>query len=350
MAGVEIREYAGDFEDVVALAWRVWIGEYGGRIWAPLPETAFMRERFAPETGAIGVVALQGNRLVGSVFSLPRTIRLGRDAHRVALCAGLTVDPAHARVALPLNERLRRLNEERGAAACLGMVLTNPDSASYRFWMKYAETYPSTFRIVAKSGFWAKFLRPDAMARAGIERWERLASRLAGPLLRRTPFGPDAHVRSYVATDLDRCLEMSERTSAGVDWATRWTAAELAAQLGGASYTTLVHERDGIVRAFVNYHTFPMHGRELVRCAMLHHWAEDGMTAPARIRFVSHVCTGLRDAGVDMVIAPRSATMPAAALLANLFLPASEGFHIGLFPTRGTQAVPPPKSWSFDLT
>ena len=41
--------------------------------------------------------------------------------------------------------------------------------------------------------------------------------------------------------------------------------------------------------------------------------------------------------------------MPAAALFANLFVPASRGFHIGLFPTDRTRAVPPPERWSFEI-
>jgi hypothetical protein len=349
MAALEVRQYVGDFEDIVALASRVWVGEYGGKTWAPLPEAAYLRERFAPETGAVCLVAVEGSKLVGSVMALPRTMRIDGTVHPVAMCTGFTVEPSNRRVALPLTERLRRLTEERGAAAGIGMVLGDPDSPSYRFWMKYAEAYPKTFRIVLKSGFWAKFLRPDVIARAGITRWERIASRVAGPVIRATPFGYDGNVRPYRATDLGRCLELVEATSRGVDWATSWTPEELAAQLGATQFTSLVYERGGTVRALVNCHAFPMQGRERVRCAMVDLWAEAGMTGSERVRFVSDLCTRLRDLGTDAVVVPRWTTVPAGALLANLFMPASPGFYIGMFPTERTQGLSPPRSWSFDV-
>jgi hypothetical protein len=63
MAGVDIRDYRGDFEDIVELAHRVWVPEYGGKTWIPLPEAALLREKFAPETGAVSLVAvLHGSR------------------------------------------------------------------------------------------------------------------------------------------------------------------------------------------------------------------------------------------------------------------------------------------------
>ena len=45
MAGIEIRDYEGDFEDVVELTRRVWVPEYGGATWVPIPDAAFLRWR-----------------------------------------------------------------------------------------------------------------------------------------------------------------------------------------------------------------------------------------------------------------------------------------------------------------
>lgn len=349
MARLEIRQYAGDFEDVVEHARQVWIGEYAGKTWAPLPDAAFLREKFAQTTGAVCLVAHEGTKLVGSVLSLPRTMRFHGEHHAIAMCTGFTVEPANRRVALPLTEKLRRINEEHGASASIGLVLDDPTSPSFRFWMKYAEAYPKSFRIVSKFGFLAKFLRPENIARAGIERWERIASRTVGPLLRQAPFGYDAHVRPYVASDLPRCLEMSVKTSAGMDWAMCWTAEQLEAQLGGSYATSLVYERDGQVQALVNCHSFIMQGRETVRCAIVDVWAEDGITGFGRARLISHLCKHLREIGIDSVVAPRSAAMPVGALTANLFMPASRGFYIGMFPTDRTRAVAAPQRWSFEI-
>src|SRR3954468_6573286 len=195
MAGVDIRDYRGDFEDVVELAYRVWVPQYGGKTWIPLPEAAFLREKFGQGTGAVCPVAYEGSNLVGSVFSLPRRMCIGGIDYPVSMFTGFTVEPSRRRVALPLIERLRRANEDNGTAFGIGLVLDDPTSASFRFWTKYAEAYPKNFRFVFRGGYWAKFLRPDAFAKAGIKTWERIASHTLGPLLRLTPHGYDPNVR-----------------------------------------------------------------------------------------------------------------------------------------------------------
>lgn len=349
MAGIEIREYSGDFEDVIELSWRVWIAEYAGKTWAPLPDAEFLRQKFAPETGAICLVAYEAGKLIASVFALPRMMRFGDEVHPVAMCGGFTVEPSKRRVALPLTERLRRLTEERGAAAGIGLVLDDPTSPSFRFWMKFAEAYPKTFRIAFKGGIMAKFLRPESIARAGIARWERVASRTLGPLLRGTVFGNDPNIRPYRSTDLDRCLQLTQTSTRNVDWAMQWTREELSAQLDPGHYTTLVYERDGVVQAFVNTHSMVLQGREKIWGANIDVWAEDDMTALGRAHLVGRVCKDLRAAGMDALVAPRMGSMPTSALAANLFMPASRGFYIGLFPTDRTRSVPTPKTWSFEV-
>jgi hypothetical protein len=350
MAAVEFKEYRGDFEDVVALTARVWLPEYGGRIWFPMPEAAFLREKLAPDSGVLCPVAYDGDKLVGSVFSVPRTLRVNGASYPVSMYTGFSVEPAHRRLALPLIERLRRANEARGVAFGIGMVLDDPRSASFQFWTKYADAFPNSFRFIFNGGYLAKFLRPDALARAGIMAWERISSRMFGPVVRLTPASVDPNVRAYRPSDLDRCAELIERGSADIDWAMQWSRDELVAQLGGPAYTTLLYERQGTVQGMVNCHSFPLQGRELIRCAFIDLWAHEDMNFAERTRFVGHLCTHLRRQGIHGVIAPRSAAMPTGALLANLFLPAAQHFRIGIFPTKLTPELTPPKTWSFEIT
>src|SRR5712691_4568329 len=350
MAGIEIQEYHGDFEDLAELAHRVWVAEYGGKNWFPLPDAAFLRGRLGPQSGALCPVAYNGTKLVGSVFSVPHSLRVGGRVFPISLYTGFTVDPDHRRLALPLIERLRRDNEERGVAFGIGMVLDDPTSPSYRFWTKYAQTFPQSFRFLFRGGYWAKFLAPHAMARAGVEAWERVASRAFGPLLRFTPHGYDPHVRPYRAGDLERCAQMLDEAAVGFDWAMVWQPKQLSSQLENPAYQTLVFERDGRVEGMVNYHCFSLHGRETVRAALVDLWADDDLTGAQRVRLLSHLCTDLRARGVHAVAAPRSAMMPSAAFVANLFLPASQHFVIGAFLTPRTVPLSPPKTWSLEIT
>lgn len=348
MAGFEIRDYEGDFEDVLELHRRVWVPEYRDQNWVPIPDGAFLRRKFTPQSGGVCTVAYKGTKLVGSVFSAPHALRIGDTVYPVALCTAFTVDPEHRRLALPLVERIRRADEERGAAFGIGMVLDDPKSASYRFWSKYAEAFPQNFRFVLRGGYWGKFLAPNVLARAGIKVWERTVTRALGPLLRAT-HGYDKNVRRYCSTDLEQCAQLVEKTSAGLDWAMFWKRAQLEAQLTNPEYTTFVLERDGQIRGMVNSHCLSVQGRQLVRAATIDLWTDD-MTSGERIRLLSHLCTHLREHDVHAVIAARSAVTPGTAFLANLFLPAANNFRIGVFPTQRAVPFTPPRTWNLEVT
>jgi hypothetical protein len=348
MAGIEIRDYRGDFNDLADFGRKVWLHEYEGKTWIPIPDAAFMRWRVSPESGALSPVAYDGTKIVGSVFSFPHSLRIGEATLPVAIYTGFTVDADYRGVALALIQRLRQDNEERGVAFGIGMVLDDPTSASYRFWTKYAEAFPQNFQFIFNGGYWAKFLGPEALATAGIAAWERLASRMFGPLLRFTPYKNDPRVRSYRAADLDRCAQMLSQSTADFDWAMVWQKDQLAAQLDNPAYKTLVFERDGQVKGMVNYHSFAMHGRGPIKAAMIDIWADDYLSVIERARLLGHLCAHLTKQGVHAVIAPRSAMMPAAAFVANLFMPAPQRFRIGLFSTPRSVPVAAPQKW--DLT
>jgi hypothetical protein len=349
MQGVELQDYRGDFEDITELVRRVWIAEYGGQHLVPVPDAAFLRWRVGAQSGALCPVAYDGTSLVGSVFSLPHSLRIGSSVLPVALYTALTVDPDHRRLALPMVEHLRRYNEERGIAFAIGMVPNDPSSISYRFWTKYAETFPQKFRFLFRGSYWAKFLAPRELARAALEAWQRLAGHTLGPLLRLTPHRLDPHVRPYRAADLEHCARLLDKTSTGFDWALVWPPEQLAHYLGNPALGTLVFERGGCVRGMVSYHGLVLEGREAVRTALIDLWADE-LTGTERVRLVSHLCNDLRERGVHLVIAPHCAMMPTTAFLANLFLPGSEHFHVGAFLTRHTTSLSPPKTWSLLMT
>jgi hypothetical protein len=349
MAGVEIRDYCGDFEDVAELTRRIWGQEYGGKVWAPIASAAFLKWRMGPESGAMRLVAYEGNKIVGTMFSVPHPIRVAGSVIQASLSDMFTVDPDHRRIALLLIERLRRHNEERGIALTTGLILGDPTSISYRFWIKYAERFPQNFRFLFRGGYLAKFLSPPVLARAGINVWERLASRALGPVLRLIPYRSDPHVRPYRAGDLERCVQLLDKASTGLDWTLLWPPEQLSHQLANPTSGTLVFERDGRVQALAHYHILAMQGRDLVRAALLDLWADDDLTAAQRVRFVSHLCQHLRDGDVHLVAAPRYAMLPTAAFLANMFIPMPEHFHVGVFLARGGVVPAPPKSWSMVL-
>jgi hypothetical protein len=347
MAGVEIRNYCGDFEDLVELTGRVWIPQYAGKMWFSLPDAPTIRG-WAEGGGCLA--AYHGTKIVGCIFSIPYRLRIDSTEHTIGLITGFTADPNHRRVALPLVERIRRLHDERGIAFGLGGFASDETSPSYRFWTKYARAFPQKYHALFRTGHWFKILAPAALARAGITPWERLASRTLGQLLRFTPHASDPRVRPYRAADLERCAQLMDKCCADFDWAIVWGAGQLAHELKDPAYDILVFEHDGEVRGMVRYRRVVTYGRAPVNTAAIDLWADDGLTGGQRARLLGHVCNHLRERDVHVVLALRCAMMPASTFAANFFMPPVARLHVSALLTRPDFAPPAPKTWSLVLS
>ena len=346
MRQIEMRDHCSDYEDLAEFWNRIWIPEYEGKTWVSVTDAGYCQWLAGPQSGAMCSAAYEGTKLVGSMFSVPHSLRVGSLVHAIGLTFGLTVDSAHRRLALPLVERLRRHSAERGIKFALGTVANDPTSPSHRFWTKYAEAFPQNLTFLFPVNYWGKVLAPLVLAKASVKPWERLASRALGPLSPLTPYQYDRHVRSYRTSDLERCGQILDKAAAGFDWALMWSPERLSHRLAGPVCETLVFERNGRVQGLVNYNCFFMQGRERVLAAMIALWADDGLTSMQRVRFLGHTCNHLRARGVHIVVAQRSAMMPAAIFLANLFLPIPGLGRLAALWTGATMPLPLPKAWS----
>jgi hypothetical protein len=346
MAGIEIREYCGDFEDLVELTSRVWRATYAGKMWFSLPDAPTFR-CWAQAGGCIA--AYQGTKVVGTIFSVPSTLRIRSSVRTVPLITGFTVDPDHRRVAWPLVERVRRLHQERDIAFGLGVLGSDRTSVSYRFWTRYQKAFPQRFRFLFRSSHWFKILAPREFGRASISAWERLASSVLGPVLNLTGRRHNPHVRRYSAGDLEHCAGMLNQSSSGFDWAVLWSAKQLADELEDPALDTLLLERDGKLQGMVRYRLLSTYGRQPVQSALIDLWADDGLSYSQRVGLLGHVCNHLRERNVHIALALRCAMMPTSAFMANLFLP-SPPVHIVALVTSPELMPAPPKTWSLVLT
>jgi hypothetical protein len=94
VSGLAIRDYAGDCEDVAALGRKVWTATYGSTMWFPLWDAAFLRWQIGG--GALAPALYDGDRLVGTFFSLPHKLRIESQTLPVRLASWYTVDPAYS--------------------------------------------------------------------------------------------------------------------------------------------------------------------------------------------------------------------------------------------------------------
>jgi hypothetical protein len=345
MAAGEIQDYRGDFEDLTAFWNRIWLSQYAGKMWLTIPDAQFFRWQLGPPSGALCHTAYEGSKLVGSVFSIPYSLRIGSATYPIALASGFTVDPDHPGLALPLIDRLRRRDAERGISFALSTVFRDPMTPSHRFWLKYSQAFPRNFKFLFPISYWAKWLAPQMLARAGIKPWERLTGRALQPLVVLDRSKPDPHVRPYRPADLEQCAQLLDRASARLDWATLMTREQLTRQLEYAAGGAWLFEREGRIQGLVSYHCAAMHGRERILGAVISLWADDGLSGMQRARLLGHVCNHLRQNGVHLVVAQRCAMMPASAFVANLFVPIPAPWYLAAVLTPNAPPLTFPKTW-----
>ena len=82
MASIDIQDYRGDFEDVADLARRVWVPEYAGQTWVPIPDAEFLRWRLAPAenwtTNRARVEVTESSTALGARGPNAEALALGR--------------------------------------------------------------------------------------------------------------------------------------------------------------------------------------------------------------------------------------------------------------------------------
>ena len=119
-----------------------------------------------------------------------------------------------------LIERLRQHNEERRMSPT-GLILGDPSRSHIVSEIKYAETFPQNFRFLFRGGYPAEFLAPDIIAQAGINAWERLASRCAGAITWPASYGL---TRTCDLTALQTGTMRSDTGQGprGLDWTLLW--------------------------------------------------------------------------------------------------------------------------------
>ena len=343
MNGIEIREYRGDFQDVADLVQRAFGATHLGKKLFPLYDAAFLSWQLGSGSEALLPAAYDGNRLVGTLFSIPHTVRIGSKTCSIGICSWFAVDPEHQRsdLGLRLTEAVRQRQGERGLVCSL--VVTMGDLP---FRSRYLRAHPGAYALLFKLGLWVKMLVPRKLATAATEPAPRLLSRAVGPLLGIIPQPHHAHVRLYRAGDLQSCALLLEKAGAAFDWALVWSIERLARQLASRVSNTLVLERDSRLQGLINYHFITVQGHEPIRAAMIDLWADGNLSNMERARFLGHFCQELRTRNIELIMAARSAMMPAAAFAANLFIPTPREFHVGSILTQGAEPLPEPKTWS----
>ena len=125
---------------------------------------------------AAGLAAYQGTKIVGSIFSIPCSLRIGSAVRTVPIITGFAVDPDHRRAAVPLVERIRRLHAEREIAFGIGGFGGSRSSASrLQFLDEILARISAEISFLFQTGHWFD-TGPRRHGAGQHHPWERLAS------------------------------------------------------------------------------------------------------------------------------------------------------------------------------
>ena len=354
MAGIEIRDYEGDFEDVVELTRRVWVPEYGGQTWVPIPDAAFLRWKLAPRSGAVCPVAYEGTKLVGTFFSIPHALRIGDTVYPVGMCTGFTVAPEHRRLALPLIERLRHAGEERGLAFGIGMVLDDPSRRLTAFGLSMLKPFPRTSALCSEAaiGPIPGAARVRASRHRGLGTNFSARPRSAAPLhsLRLS------QKRSTLPRRRPGAMHQKWRKPppASIGLCPGSGSSRASSQLEHLEYATFVLERDGEIKGMVNSHCVSLQGRERNCAAMIDLWTDDQTTGgewgscSATFAQLPVVKQALYCLGYAEPLLRSDAGRGVSDK--DLCFPYAQKFRICVLPRRLTISFTPPKTWNLEIT
>ena len=322
---LEVRTYEGNADELSRFVGSVWRATYAGKMPLPIWDAAYfdwqLLWRPASNRPAC-IAAYDGDRLVGTLLGEEFRFRWFDREHLGTQGSWLSVDPEYRRagVAGLMLKELKRRHIERGADFQIGYGYEGSRlSLGPKFWGKY----PKDTIVPKKLGFWARVLNYKAVADWELNRLEGIGARTLGWWQRGAArWSPDPQVRPYTPPDLPACLELTHGLLDKVQAGINWERDRLAHQLDYKGYpVTLVHQTDGHVDGFVNYHVLDYLGRTTIRVAMIDLLAVNELPAPAARGLMKTALRKMHDDNVALCLMLRTPCFPAGVLLRTGFIP-----------------------------
>ena len=253
MGRIEVRDFDGDVAALAEMAYGTLAAERGTGTWLDLNRPEIARHLFAgvPDPRFL-VGAYDGSRLVGFVANLPRAYRLNGKTYRGVASTMLAAHQDYRGAAVYLIAECLRRNREFGAD--LALFILEKGNRSWRMFERYLKPAQRIERLKTIHVL-ARVLDLDAAAASfGVNRGLKTAARLLG-VDRPLAMPPTAGcVRPYQDTDLGAILTLIRSLPDQNALVRAFSPEALSRQLDTAGITaTLVYEREGTVKGFVNF-------------------------------------------------------------------------------------------------
>jgi GNAT superfamily N-acetyltransferase len=323
--GLSIETFRGDYEGLERMAHTSWRDEYGMASFPNFYRPAFLHYLFdrIPEDKRDHLLgAYKDGEIVAFLANLPEKFHFGgRICHAVYSCLlvvrkeylrrGLAIDII--KEAVEINKKKYRLDFS---------LLTLETGHRSTLMMNKLTAEGHRIERVRKSGVVARVLdlaRVDASE--GLKWYEKAAIRLIGA--HRPPkAAPEVALRDYRPSDLDGCHALLDRYKDTVRLALAWDKEDLAIELDYPEVAkTLVWEKDGQIRAMINFISHDQLGKTVERYAWINHVAFPDLTPAERAAFLRAYLRRIKDEGFIATVDFNKRGWPAGPFYRARFIP-----------------------------
>ena len=301
-----------------------WYEEYGLSTWPDLYKPELVRHAFADVSDKRYLVgAYDGSRLVAFLANLPRTYRINGKTYKAAISCMLVGHKDYRKRGIILNlisECLRR-NEDIGCDFALMYLEKKHRSAE--LFVKHINPKHRIERLITMHPI-ARPVDFDLLAGAERLKWyERAAIKLFGA--HRAPQAPKVSgaVRPYEEADLSAVLELTGRYPDDNRLVRVFDEKSLGHQLCTKGATsTVVYEKDGAVRGFMNYTHLDLLGpKKRYPWALLDYLYWEGMSAREKKALIAGLWEHAKQQGIMAIMEWNKNYYKKAPLYRSRFIP-----------------------------
>jgi len=324
LGGITIGPFRGDYEGLERMAHASWREEYGAASFPNFYDPAFLHylfDRIPEDRRDLLLGAYKDNEIVGFLANLPQKLHfLGKTRSGVYSCL-LVVRKEYLRkgIALDIIRTAVGLNRRYGFDFSLLTLETGHRST---LMMDKLRAEGNRIERIRKSGVLARVLDLDRVdASEGFKSCEKAAIRLLGA--HRPPkAAAGVELREYRASDLDACHALLDRYKDSVRLALAWDKRDLAVELDCPGVArTLVWEKDGRVRAMINFVLHDQLGQRVEPYAWINHVAFPDLSPAERAAFIRAYLGRIREDGFIATIDFGKRGWPAWPFYRNRFIP-----------------------------
>jgi hypothetical protein len=323
--GVTIEPFRGDYEGLERMAHASWRDEYGQASFPNFYRPAFLHylfDRIPADKRGLLLGAYKDGEIVAFLANLPERFHYQGGIHSAVYSCLLVVRKEFLRqgLALDIIREAVELNKRQYGLDFSLLTLETGHRSTRMMDKLRAEGH--RIESVRKSGVLARVLdlgRVDASE--GLKGYEKAAIRLLG-MARPPKAAPEVELRDYRSEDLDACHALLDRYKDTVPLALAWDKAELAVELDYPEVArTLVWERDGLVRALINFVRHDQLGRKVERYAWINHVAFPDLASAERTAFLRAYLRRVREDGYAATIDFTKRGWPAGPFYRARFFP-----------------------------